>query len=138
MANPNPVIPTREQAAKGGSRGKRGVSKKTLARRLITGLAESGSDEMTLQTVQEVLQGKHGSGLRLEIAKMVIEAGLEFNVASEIARLKAQLRNKEITLQCVLKHSSQRQALELYKQLEASEKGDDEQPEEDEQEDQSQ
>lgn len=125
---------TNEDRARGGRNGSRkGIpNKKTLARRLISGLGEAGSGEATLKTVQEVLEGKHGSALRLEVAKMVIEAGLEFNVASEIARLKAQLRNKEITLQSVLKHSSQRQALELYKQLEAAEKGDDEETEQDE------
>ncbi|WP_335903998.1 hypothetical protein [Shewanella algae] len=121
MANPNPVLPTREQSAKGGSRGKRGLSKKTLARKLIAGLAESGSDEMTLQTVSEVLQGKHGSVLRLEIAKMVIEAGLNTNKELEIARVRADLKSRELVLSSILRQATKAEATAIYNKLEAAE-----------------
>ncbi|MFV7666889.1 hypothetical protein [Shewanella algae] len=116
---------SRSDMAKGGRNGSRkGIpNRKTIARRLVEGLAEAGSGEATLTTIQEILDGKHGNPLRLEVAKMVIQSGLDTTSAAEIARLKAQLRQQELTLQQVLKHSTQRQAVELLGKLEKAARG---------------
>lgn len=114
---------TNEDRARGGRNGSRkGIpNRKTLARKLIAGLAESGSDEMTLKTVQEVLQGKHGSALRLEVARMVIEAGLNTNKELEIARVRADLKSKELVLSSILRQATKAEATAIYNKLEAAE-----------------
>ncbi|QTE85432.1 hypothetical protein [Shewanella algae] len=126
---------TNEDRARGGRNGSRkGIpNKKTLARRLVAGLAETGSADATLKTVQEVLEGKHGSALRLEIAKMVIEAGLNTNKELELARVKANLKSKELALASLLRQSSKSESATLYASIDYDGEviDDDDEPDED-------
>ncbi|PWF92628.1 hypothetical protein DD549_06710 [Shewanella algae] len=126
---------TNEDRARGGRNGSRkGIpNKKTLARRLVAGLAETGSADATLKTVQEILEGRHGSALRLEIAKMVIEAGLNTNKELELARVKANLRSKELALASLLRNSSKSEAGTLYASIDYDGEviDDDDEPDED-------
>ncbi|MBO2600005.1 hypothetical protein [Shewanella algae] len=123
MANPNPVLPTREQAAKGGTNSKRGKGKKTIARELLEQVASSDDSTRALEVMEQALAGRQGSALQVELIRQLFAASLEVAGQKDVARFKATQRNKELVLQAVLKHSSQKQAVELYKQLEAAEKG---------------
>lgn len=124
---------SKEDMAKGGRNGsRRGIpNRKTLARKLLTGLGEAGSGNATLKTVQEILDGKHGNPLRLEIAKMVFEAGLETNAAAELARLKARLRSQELILSSILRQATKAEATAIYNKIEAQDAAEQEQEEPD-------
>lgn len=124
---------TDEERRKGGANSKRGKGKKTIARELLEQVASNG--DASLELLSQALAGRQGSALQVELVKQLFAASLEVAGQKDVAKFKATQRNKELVLQAVLKHSSQKQAVELYKQLEAAEKGDVE--EEDEQEDQS-
>ncbi|WP_345874724.1 hypothetical protein [Shewanella algae] len=134
MANPNPTPLTAEARKRGGQNQRRGKGKKTIARELLEQVASNG--DASLELLSQALAGRQGSALQVELVKQLFAASLEVAGQKDVARFKATQRNKELVLQAVLKHSSQKQAVELYKQLEAAEKGDVEE-EEDEQEDQS-
>lgn len=125
---------TDEQRRKGGANSKRGKGKKTIARELLEQVASNG--DASLELLSQALAGRQGSALQVELVKQLFAASLEVAGQKDVVRFKATQRNKELVLQAVLKHSSQKQAVELYKQLEAAEKGDVD-VEEDEQEDQS-
>ncbi|WP_044733850.1 hypothetical protein [Shewanella algae] len=126
MANPNPVLPTREQAAKGGKNSKRGKGKRTIARELLEQVSASDDSSNALTLMEQALAGRQGSALQVELIRQLFAASLEVAGQKDVAKFKATQRNKELVLQAVLKHSSQKQAVELYKQLEAAEKGEEE------------
>lgn len=130
MANPNPVLPTREQAAKGGSRGKRGVSKKTLARQLLEQVSASDDSSRALELMEQALAGRQGSSLQVELIKQLFAASLDVAGQKDVAKFKATQRNKELVLAAILRQSTQKQALDLYKSLNSD---DDEETEDDEQ-----
>lgn len=124
---------TTEQRIKGGKNSKRGKGKKTIARELLEQVAGDNDSRRSLELMEQALAGRQGSALQVELIKALFAASLDVAGQKDVSKFKAQLRNKELVLAAVLKHSSQRQALELYKQLEAAEKdGDDEETEQDE------
>lgn len=120
---------TDEQRRKGGANSKRGKGKKTIARELLEQVASNG--DASLELLSQALAGRQGSALQVELVKQLFAASLEVAGQKDVARFKATQRNKELVLQAVLKHSSQKQAVELYKQLEAAEKGEEDESDED-------
>lgn len=116
---------TTEQRSKGGKTSSRkGVkNKKTIARELLEQVATSDDSSRALEVMEQALAGRQGSALQVELVKQLFAASLEVAGQKDVAKFKATQRNKELVLQAVLKHSSQKQAVELYKQLEAAEKG---------------
>ncbi|WP_412500776.1 hypothetical protein [Shewanella chilikensis] len=117
---------TDEERRRGGQNQRRGKGKKTIARELLEQVAASDDSSRAIELMEQALAGRQGSALQVELIKQLFAASLEVAGQKDVARFKATQRNKELVLQCVLKHSSQRQALELYKQLEAAEKGEEE------------
>ncbi|MBC8797017.1 hypothetical protein [Shewanella algae] len=125
---------TDEQRRKGGKNSKRGKGKRTIARELLEQVSASDDSSNALTLMEQALAGRQGSALQVELIKQLFAASLDVAGQKDVAKFKATQRNKELVLAAVLKHSSQRQALELYKQLEAAEKdSDDEQPEQEDQ-----
>ncbi|WP_345886175.1 hypothetical protein [Shewanella algae] len=136
MANPNPKPLTDEARRRGGQNQRRGKAKKTIARELLQQVATSDDSTRALELMEQALAGRQGSALQVELIKQLFAASLDVAGQKDVAKFKATQRNKELVLAAVLKHSSQRQALELYKQLEAAEKDSDDEETEEQDEDQ--
>ncbi|MGI2854035.1 hypothetical protein ACRTDR_07455 [Shewanella algae] len=123
---------TDEQRRKGGKNSKRGKGKKTIARELLEQVAGDNDSRRSLELLTTALAGRQGSALQVQLITQLFAASLDVAGQKDVAKFKATQRNKELVLAAILRQSTQKQALELYKALEGS---DDEETEDDEQED---
>lgn len=131
MANPNPKPLTDEARRRGGQNQRRGKAKKTIARELLQQVATSDDSSRALELMEQALAGRQGSALQVELIKQLFAASLDVAGQKDVAKFKATQRNKELVLAAILRQSTQKQALELYKSLNS----DDEEAEETEQDD---
>ncbi|PWF91265.1 hypothetical protein DD549_14320 [Shewanella algae] len=122
---------TTEQRIKGGKNSKRGKGKKTIARELLEQVAGDNDSRRSLELMEQALAGRQGSALQVELIKALFAASLDVAGQKDVAKFKATQRNKELVLAAILRQSTQKQALELYKSLN-SDDDDDEETEQDE------
>ncbi|UZD59525.1 hypothetical protein OLL83_001061 [Shewanella algae] len=126
---------TTEQRIKGGKNSKRGKGKRTIARELLEQVSASDDSSNALTLMEQALAGRQGSALQVELIKQLFAASLDVAGQKDVAKFKATQRNKELVLAAILRQSTQKQALELYKSLNSDDDDDDEETEQQDDED---
>lgn len=116
---------TDEERRRGGANSKRGLGKKTIARQILSAVIGDDEDarKSSLELLDKTLSGKQGGTLQLELVKQLFESSLQTAGQIHVAELKASQRRKEIILAALLRNGDQKQALELWRDLNKVERG---------------
>lgn len=116
---------TDEERRRGGANSKRGLGKKTIARQILSAVIGDDEDarKSSLELLDKTLSGKQGGTLQLEMVKQLFESSLQTAGQIHVAELKASQRRKEIILAALLRNGDQKQALELWRDLNKVERG---------------